>query len=58
MDTFNYLGGNVQPDLRNWPPTYALATAAFFIALNVRRTHDVLCPAKRTSRYPVLTWPK
>ena len=30
MDAFNYLGGNVQPDLRNWPPTSLLATAAFF----------------------------
>ena len=54
MNTFYcYLGGNVEPDLSNWPPT-----AAFFITLNVMRTHDVLCPAKRTSRYSVLTWPK
>ena len=59
MDAFNcYLGGNVEPDLSNWPPTSLLATAAFFITLNVTRARDVLCPAKRTSRYSVLTWPK
>ena len=49
MDAFNcYLGGNVEPDLRNWPPTPLLATAAIFIILNVPRARDVLCPAKRT----------
>ena len=59
MDAFNcYLGGNVEPDPSNWPPTSVLATAAFFITLNVTRTHDVFCPAKPTRRYSVLTWPK
>ena len=29
MDAFNYLGGNVQPDLRNWPPTPVLALLHF-----------------------------
>ena len=29
MDAFNYLGGNVQPDLRNWPPTSVLALLHF-----------------------------
>ena len=59
MDAFNcYLGGNVEHDLSNCPPTSVLATAAFFITLKVTRTHDVLCPAKPTSRYSVLTWPK
>ena len=50
MDEFNcYLGGNIEPDLGNWPPASIVATAAFFDALHVTRTHDVLCPAKRTS---------
>ena len=58
MDAFNcYLGGNVEPVLVTGHPP-GTGPAAFFMAAHITRTHDVLCPAKRTSRYSVLTWPK
>ena len=57
MDAFNYLGGNVQLVSQELATHLCTGHCCIIMALNVRRTHDVLCPAESSSRYSVLTCP-